>query len=331
VRRRARLEAAAPVLQREHGITVVSAVVHTAAVDHGMFASRTRTTDGFGVWIVSTDALATATRMGSLRRTPPPSDDVLRTMAAGGDAVAFGAAYERHQQALYRYCRSIVGHEEDAHDALQAAMVKAWAALQRRDPGVPLRPWLFRIAHNEAVNVLRGRRRHHELDETHAVAGASVHETLEMRQRLATLQADLAALPERQRSALLLRELSGLRHDEIAVVLAISPAMVRQTVYEARLALHEAEAGREMTCAAIQRALSDGDGRARRGRRIRSHLRACHTCSSFDTALHQRSRQLAALYPPMPAAAASALVARLVSHAGASGSASSGAIGTTAP
>src|SRR5207247_1205100 len=81
--------------------------------------------------------------------------------------------------------------------------------------------------------------------------------------------------------------------------------------------------GRQMTCAAVQRALSDGDGRTRRRRRIRGHLRTCHACSSFEGLLRQRPAQLAALVPPLPAAASVGLLARLLSHGSAQCAASS--------
>src|SRR5580765_3344205 len=89
----------------------------------------------------------------------------LRSRAARGDAAAFAAVYERHHQALYRYCRSIVRHEEDAQDALQSTMTRAFAALQDEQRDFELRPWLFRIAHNEAVTILRRRPADGELDD----------------------------------------------------------------------------------------------------------------------------------------------------------------------
>src|SRR6476660_2033816 len=82
---------------------------------------------------------------------------VLRSRAARGDAEAFAAGYERHHQALYRYCRSILRHEQDAQDALQSTMTRAFAALQDERRDFELRPWLFRIAHNEAISILRRR------------------------------------------------------------------------------------------------------------------------------------------------------------------------------
>src|SRR3954468_8355521 len=91
------------------------------------------------------------------------TEGALRSRAARGDAAAFSALYERHHQALYRYCRSILRHEEDAQDALQSTMVKAFAALQSDQREIDLKPWLFRIAHNEAISILRRRRETEEL------------------------------------------------------------------------------------------------------------------------------------------------------------------------
>ena len=54
--------------------------------------------------------------------------------AVRGDSARFAAIYRRHHQALYRYCRSIVRHDEDAHDALQNTFEKAFTALQERGP-----------------------------------------------------------------------------------------------------------------------------------------------------------------------------------------------------
>src|SRR3954467_11848549 len=99
------------------------------------------------------------------------SEGALRSRAARGDAKAFAAVYERHHQALYRYCRSILRHDEDAQDALQSTMTKAFAALQSEQRDFELRPWLFRIAHNEAISILRRRRATAELADVAGFAG----------------------------------------------------------------------------------------------------------------------------------------------------------------
>src|SRR5919107_5457654 len=249
------------------------------------------------------------------------SEGTLRSRAARGDAKAFAAVYERHHQALYRYCRSILRHDEDAQDALQSAMTRAFAALQTERRDLELRPWLFRIAHNEAVSILRRRTTTCALDEDLGDAGALEDRVFE-REALRLLRADLLGLTERQRWALVLRELNGLAHEEIATVLGTSPAAVKQAIFEARSALLRCREGRDTACGDIRRLLSDGDGRVLRGRRVRAHLQTCSSCRAFREDLRRRPRELAALAPPLPAGAAAAVLRWI------GGGGSAGALGT---
>ena len=130
------------------------------------------------------------------------------------------------------------------------------------------------------------------------------------------LQLDLADLPERQRAALVLRELNGLSHAEIGAVLELSPAAVKQAIFEARSALFSCREGREMACHDVRRMLSDGDGRVLRGRGVRAHLRSCPDCRRFRADLEQRPTALRALAPPLPVGGAAALLAQSWSAAG---------------
>src|SRR5579872_7456114 len=84
-------------------------------------------------------------------------DERLAGLIGGGSERAFTVLYERYHQPLYRYCRSIVRDDSDAEDALQSAFARAFAALRRGQRKAPLRPWLFQIAHNEAISQLRRR------------------------------------------------------------------------------------------------------------------------------------------------------------------------------
>src|ERR1043165_306100 len=195
------------------------------------------------------------------------TEGALRSRAARGDAAAFAAVYERHHQALYRYCRSILRHDEDAQDALQSTFTRAFAALQHEQRDFELRPWLFRIAHNEAISILRRRPATDELDER--PAPGELEDRVSEREELRLLQLDLADLPERQRAALARRELDGLSHEEIGLVLELSTGAVKQAIFDARSALFTFREGREMACHDIRRMLSDGDGRVLRGRGIR--------------------------------------------------------------
>jgi RNA polymerase sigma factor (sigma-70 family) len=200
-----------------------------------------------------------------------------------------------------------VRHEEDAQDALQSTMTRAYAALQEKPHDFDLRPWLFRIAHNESVSILRRRRPTQELDAELAALGG-VDERAELQETLRIFRQDLADLPERQRSALVLRELNGLRPSEIAELLETTPGAVKQSLLEARRALATCNEGRQTPCFDVQRALMDGDGRVLRGRGLRAHLRSCTACRRFRDDV--RPRRLAFLPALLGALQGSGLFAK---------------------
>lgn len=248
------------------------------------------------------------------------SDERLVKRATRGDSRAFEAIYQRYHQELYRFCLAMVGNPQDAQDALQNTMVKVLRALPGETRKIQLKPWLYRIARNESVEALRKRRDNAEL-EPHQAITSGVTETVESRERLRTLLADLEQLPERQRAALVMRELSGLDFDQIGAAFGSSAAVARQTLYEARLSLRQLEAGREMRCADVMRELSDADGRVTRRREIRAHLRGCAECRAFRGDIAKRREGLNALAPIPLAASTGLLHAILSGKAGEVGSA----------
>src|SRR5436305_5495685 len=244
-------------------------------------------------------------------------DDRLFRLASAGDERAFEVIYERHHQALYRYCRSIVGNPDDAADALQSTMASALRGLVGEAREIPLRPWLFRIAHNESISLLRKRRPHVAIDDALELE-APTHDPA-VKQRLTDLVADLRELPDGQRGALVMHELSGLRYRDIAAALGTTEPHARQLVYEARTALHDLAEGRAMECESVRRTISDGDRRVLRGRRIRSHLRTCSECAGFEQLISARKRDLAAIAPPLPAALAAGLLHKILGGGGSGG------------
>jgi RNA polymerase sigma factor (sigma-70 family) len=255
------------------------------------------------------------------------SDERLVRRAAGGEERALAAIFERYHQPLYRYCLAIVGDSQDAQDALQNTMLKVLRALPGEAREVKLKPWLYRIAHNESIDLLRRRRDTRELNAELAATGPPLAEELSVRERLRQLLSDLDQLPERQRGALVMRELAGLDFDGIATALGTSEAVARQTLYEARLGLRQMDEGRGMNCATVTKALSDGDGRVTRRRDIRAHLRACADCRHFRAEIDGRQRDFAAL-APLPAAAAGGLLQALLGAGSSPGG--GGAVGAAA-
>jgi len=254
------------------------------------------------------------------------SDERLARWAADGRDGAMAVIFERHHQALHRYCHSILGHDSDAADALQNTMLKALRSLPGETRRIALKPWLYRIAHNEAISLLRARRPQSDLDAAAHVSDLAAAVRVESRERLRELTGDLGELTERQRAALLMRELGGLAFAEVADALSTSPEAVKQSVYEARRALQSMQEGRAMGCEAIRHTISDGDKRMLRGMRMRGHLRSCAGCRDFEAALARRPQQLAAMIPPLPVAATAAMLHAILGGGGGGAGAGGGGL-----
>jgi RNA polymerase sigma factor (sigma-70 family) len=262
-----------------------------------------------------------------------PDDQRLARRAAQGDRRAFEEIYRHYHQSLYRFCMALVADPQDAQEALQNTMVKVLRSLPGERRKIELRPWIYRIARNEAIETLRKRRDGVELTAERAGASRETAETVADRERLRALLADLGELPGRQRDALVMRELAGLGFAEIAASLETSAAAARQTVYEARLNLHRMEEGREMRCDAVMRALSDGDARVARRRELRTHLRSCASCRAFRGAIEDRRSTLAAV-APLPAVAAAGVLHGALgasAHGAVAAGAAAGTGGVTGP
>jgi RNA polymerase sigma factor (sigma-70 family) len=255
----------------------------------------------------------------------PAGDERLAQLVKTGHEQAFAVLYHRYHQRLYRYCRSMLGNDSDAQDALQSTFAGAFAALAEGRRDAPVRPWLYRIAHNESVSIMRRRKPDVALVDDHLRPAASAAEVAESRGRLELLIADLSELTERQRAALVMRELSGLSHAEIATALKLDVSAAKHTIFEARRSLQEFAEGRAMVCDEVCRAISAGGGRSLRGRRVRSHLRDCRACQAFADAIPARSRDLKAIAPPLAGTAAVSILRR----ASASTSSHGGGVGGT--
>lgn len=184
---------------------------------------------------------AVAQRTGLVLRTREESDEGLAAAAAAGGAEAFGVLAERHAPALRRAARAILLDEDETDDAVQDGVLQAWRAVERYDPSRPFRPWLMRIVVNAALEARRRRlvRRTEALGETHAAQGvlpdrAADHALLHER-----LRGALARLPERQRIAVVLYDVEGYAHAEIAEVLGVPEGTVRSCVFHGRRALRD--------------------------------------------------------------------------------------------
>jgi RNA polymerase sigma factor (sigma-70 family) len=236
------------------------------------------------------------------------TDEALARRAGHGDDAAYAAIYARYHARLEAYCRAIVRHDEDARDAAQTAMTKALVAIRSQRETLHLRSWLYRIAHNEALTVLRRRRHHHELtDALESHDADPVVEVLVREQLRATLAA-LGTLPASHREALLLRELGGLDYTIVAEVTGMTPRAARQAVFRARRVLRADRAAAEQSqCPEVRSVLAGHDGRRRRARTVRVHLRTCQACRDWDAARRPARPRALSVLPTALASAASSL------------------------
>jgi RNA polymerase sigma-70 factor, ECF subfamily len=178
------------------------------------------------------------------RRTGPlrsnhVTDTELALAAREGDRDAFGELIERHAPAARRVARSILRHPEDADDAAQDGFYSAWRNLDRFDTGRPFGPWLIRIVINAAQDLRRRRavRSTEPLPAEVAASGrtpARIYERAELGKRV---DAALADLPERQRVAVVLFDVEGYSHAEIAELLGIPVGTARSDLFHGRRAL----------------------------------------------------------------------------------------------
>ena len=164
------------------------------------------------------------------------SDAHLVLLAAEGSEVAFEALVERYRRPLERKCRRMLGGE-DVDDAVQLVFLRVWSSLRSGGEVRELRPWLFRIAHNTAIDVLRtSRYDYEELRESLRGADgpdADIERAAVIRKTLA----GLAELPEAQREALVRVALDGDSRAKVASDLGLTEGAVRQLVYRARVRL----------------------------------------------------------------------------------------------
>ncbi|KAA2285238.1 RNA polymerase sigma factor [Arenimonas fontis] len=181
---------------------------------------------------VATDTLPPASAADASARE---EDHALVRAAGAGDRHAFEALYRRHVRRVYALLWRICGHEARAEDLVQDAFVRAWQALPGFRFESAFSTWLHRLAVNTALMELRSRRGNEDLetgDEAllHHPAGDDVERAasgLELERAIATL-------PPRARAVLVLHDVEGWKHEEIAAELGMAVGSSKAQLHRAR-------------------------------------------------------------------------------------------------
>ena len=206
-------------------------------------------------------------------------------------------------------------------------MLRASRALRRDERHIELRPWLFRLVRNCALDELaRVRTDSVALDDAddwgmlRAPAAMQPEAASEQRGKIRNLLVDISSLPVPQRHALLRREVDGISHAALAAELGVSEQATKNLVHRARTNLVKHEEARSTDCQDVRVALLKGHDEGRRASAAAyRHVATCRTCRSFRAGLKDTSRAVAMLAPAPLLLVAIGLLAGKVGAAGAKG------------
>jgi RNA polymerase sigma factor (sigma-70 family) len=229
------------------------------------------------------------------------SDARLSELAAEGHERAFDVLVERYRRPLVRYCARILP-ESRAEDAVQQAFINAHAALARGDVPSDFRPWLYRVAHNAAVNMLRQNGWSYDQIPADIDGVPRPDQVVEQKIELERTVSAIGELPERQRRALVMKELEGRSYAEIALALGAGDGAVRQLLNRARMAVRSAATMITPPPLVVRVATSyPGDGsRSGRAAEIIGGLGAGGAVKAGATALVAGSLVVGAVKAPAP-------------------------------
>jgi RNA polymerase sigma factor (sigma-70 family) len=173
------------------------------------------------------------------------SDERLVALVRAGRDDAFATIHDRYRDRLVGFARRLLsGTGHDAEDVVQDAFIRALSALRSSDAEMHLRPWLYMIVRNRAMDELRKPARvAAEFDEVaHLRPAEDADPALRAieNELLADMFAEIGRLPERQRAALVMRELEGATHVQMSAALGTSIPATKSLLVRARGALQEA-------------------------------------------------------------------------------------------
>ncbi len=227
------------------------------------------------------------------------SDERLVELVRGGSEAAFEAIYDRHHRGILAFCRHMLASPDEGEDALQHTFMAAYRHLADGTAEIQLRPWLYAIARNRCLTMLRARRER-PLAEHEAPATEHLSTEAQRRQDVRDLLGDVARLPEDQRAALVLAELGAVSHDEIALVLNVPRQKVKALVFQARTSLAASRKARETPCEEIREQIANLRGGALRRTTLHRHLRECAGCRAFRDEVSLQRKTLAVALPVIP-------------------------------
>jgi RNA polymerase sigma-70 factor (ECF subfamily) len=192
--------------------------------------------------------------------TPPLielSDEELLVQFQGGESEAFGVLVKRYEGELFGYLRRYLGDGNLADDVFQNTFMQVFTKVGQYEKGRPVRPWLYTIATNQAIDALRRQGRHQAVSldqEREEAAAADVPQLLGLlesrgpgpldqlqgEERRQLVRASVERLPDFLKQVVILAYYQGLKYRDIADILGIPVGTVKSRLHSALVKLHEA-------------------------------------------------------------------------------------------
>ena len=185
------------------------------------------------------------------------SDEALLAAFRQGQREAFGLLVRRYEGELYGYLRRYLGDGDLADDVFQNTFLQVFTKIRHYEPGRPVRPWLYTIATNQAIDALRRSGRHQaisldsEREETRGAdlpqllgflesRGPSPLEHVQDEERRQLVRNSVERLPDFLRQVVILAYYQGLPYKEIADIMGIPVGTVKSRLHAALMRLHDA-------------------------------------------------------------------------------------------
>jgi RNA polymerase sigma-70 factor (ECF subfamily) len=181
--------------------------------------------------------IAIPKNMSETQRLQNLSEDELsmELVAVGVSALIFVEILRRYQKQIYYHCRNLLVNHDDADDAAQNTFIKVWQNLGQFKGESRLRTWVYRIATNESINLIRKRRPTIDFDEAQPEMAEMISEELYLSgdEIALKLQKALCYLPFKQKLVFTLRYFEDLTYEEIAVLTSTSEGALKASYHHA--------------------------------------------------------------------------------------------------
>ncbi len=172
------------------------------------------------------------------------TDEQLAVMLQKGNKDAFGQLIDRYEPALLRYTHRLLSDQDAAEDVTQETFLKSYRDIQGFDPNRKFSSWLYRIAHNQAIDAIRKRKGTVILEEAESIASEEdIHDDIQNRldkKHLRTkLDTAIAKIPTKYRETVILRFYEEKEYDEIAEILHLPIGTVGTYISRAKAELRK--------------------------------------------------------------------------------------------